>query len=318
MITRGLRFSRKSSTAAALAEFEEYNRRRRRPNPAHITVCQAAARCILADRSVGPENAPPGGVRKGKPVCYRGGAARQVILSLVADGAATATCNCAASTNSWRSRTAALESYAKSVDYFEKQCQIRTGQPDGPWNRQSRSTKTPRSPFPQIETQIAQTENGDLNFLGSNPDPSRAARRSHEFKSCPSSRRGCPQSFCWSAVPIYTRRNRNLSPPTRRSGPRKRSTIRPSHSRVFSARRARNSQPFCRSEPDHGVMAGSIHGPDLYRRSNKRTGETGGRQVNLPALWAYIQTIQNAFADVENTLAHIKAGRTGKGRSRGG
>ena len=160
--------------------------------------------------------------------------------------------------------------------------------------------------IPQIENQIAQTENGLSILLGRNPGPIPRGKTVFEFVM-PEIPAGLPSQLLERRPDIH-QAEQNLVAANAQIGAAK-ALYYPAISLtgLFGQTSTELSSLFAgpsRTWSYGGSFTGPIFTGGAIRGQVKQA-EAG----QLAALWAYIQTIQNAFADVENTLvSHQKLG----------
>jgi multidrug efflux system outer membrane protein len=110
-----------------------------------------------------------------------------------------------------------LDAYGQSVKLYE--LQFNYGQTSQMTVAQVQSQyETAAAQIPQIESQIAQTENALSILLGRNPGPIPRGKSIYDL-ALPACRPACPRSY-WSAARTFCSRSRRSSPPMRRSARR--------------------------------------------------------------------------------------------------
>ncbi len=224
-------------------------------------------------------------------------ARRGIILSLVAEVAATYM-QLRALDEQLAISGRTLKVYSDSVALFEKQHQY--GQVSAMTVEQARSQyENAAVAIPQIKNQIVQTENGLSILLGRNPGPISRGKTVYEF-IMPPIPTGLPSQLL-ERRPDILQAEQGLVAANAQIGAAKAlyfPTI--SLTGFFGQSSADLSNLF--SGPSRTWnYAGSFIGPIFTGgaiRGQVKEAEAGRNA----ALWTYILTIQNAFADVENTL----------------
>ncbi len=191
-----------------------------------------------------------------------------------------------------------LKTYGESVKLFE--LQNKYGQVSGMTVVQARSQyETAAAQIPQIETQIAQTENALSILLGRNPTPIPRGRRLNELAApvVPSS---LPSTLL-ERRPDILQAEQNLIAANAQIGAA-RALYFPSISLTGAAGGSSEDLSNLFLGPSRTWnFIGSVTGP-IFTAGNIRGQVRQAEASRQAALRAYEQTIQAAFADMENSL----------------
>ena len=191
-----------------------------------------------------------------------------------------------------------LETYAKSVKLFE--LQNRYGQVSRMTVEQARTQyETAAVTIPQIEIQIAQTENGICLLLGRNPGPIARGLPIHELKM-PVTPAGLPSDLL-ARRPDIRQAEAVLVSANAQIGAA-RALYYPSISLTGAYGRSSSELSNLWNGPSRiWSYGGSVTGPIFT--GGAITGQVKQAEAGRDAaVLSYRQTIQNAFADVDNAL----------------
>ncbi len=191
-----------------------------------------------------------------------------------------------------------LASYDNSVRLFE--LQFRYGQVSQMTVEQARSQyETAAATIPQIESQIAQTENALSVLLGRNPGPVSRGKKLHEL-TLPPVPAGLPSDLLANR-PDIRQAEQSLIAANAQIGAAK-ALYFPSISLtgLFGFASSDLSRLF-RGPARTWSYAGSFTGP-IFTGGSVSGGVRQAEAASRAALGNYELTIQNAFADVENAL----------------
>jgi len=195
-----------------------------------------------------------------------------------------------------------LKTYQESVRIFE--LQNRYGQVSGMTVQQARSQyETAAAQIPQIEVQIAQTENALSIFLGRNPGPIERGVALSELKM-PAIPAGLPSDLL-ARRPDVLQAEQNLVAANAQMGAAK-ALFFPSISLTGSAGWASEELSTLFLGPSKlWSYAGNVTGP-IFTGGNI-LGQFRQSQASREAsVFAYQQAVQSAFADTENALISRK------------
>jgi len=191
-----------------------------------------------------------------------------------------------------------MKTYGESVKLFE--LQNKYGQVSGMTVEQARSQyETAAAQIPQIETQIAQTENALSILLGRNPTPIPRGRRLNEL-TVPVVPSSLPSTLL-ERRPDILQAEQNLVAANAQIGAA-RALYFPSISLTGAAGGSSEDLSNLFLGPSRTWnFIGSVTGP-IFTAGNIRGQVRQAEASRQAALRAYEQTIQAAFADMENSL----------------
>ncbi len=224
-------------------------------------------------------------------------ARRGVILSLVAEVASTYVQLRGLDEQLVVARRS-LQSYGESVRIFE--LQFRHGQVNQMTVEQARSQyENAAVAIPQIETQIAQTEHGLSILLGRNPGPIARGKTIYTF-AMPPIPAGLPSELL-ARRPDIRQAEQNLIAANAQIGAAK-ALYYPTIS--LTGLFGQSSQDLSNLFSGHSRIwnyGGSFTGP-IFTGGAIRGQVRQTEAIQQATLLSYVQSIQNAFADVENAL----------------
>ncbi len=191
-----------------------------------------------------------------------------------------------------------LQTYGQSVSLFE--LQFRYGQVNQMTVEQARSQyENAAVAIPNIENQIAQTENGLSILIGRNPGPIPRGNTIYTF-TMPPIPAGLP-SHLLERRPDVLQAEQNLIAANAQIGAAK-ALYYPAISLTGAFGQSSTDLSNLFKGPSRAWnYAGSFTGP-IFTGFAIRGQVKQAEAAQRAALWSYIQTIQNAFADVDNAL----------------
>jgi multidrug efflux system outer membrane protein len=191
-----------------------------------------------------------------------------------------------------------LDTYAESVKLFE--LQFAYGQVSQMTIEQARTQyETAAGKIPQIESQIAQTENALSVLLGRNPGPIARTRTIFQLK-IPEIPEGVPSDVLENRPDIRESEQNLIAANARIGAARAQYFPTISLTGAFGASSAELSNLFTGSARTWNY-AGSITGP-IFTAGSIAGQVKYAEASQQAALVSYESTIQNAFSDVENAL----------------